>query len=455
MNDSPATLWEIAGKLGLALALVALNGFFVAAEFALVKIRDTQLDPLRRTRHRRAAMARHILGNLDPYLSACQLGITLASLALGWVAEPVFEALLHPVFGWFQIESERVRHLLAASVGLTVVTFFHVVVGEQAPKFVAIKRPLPSSLWVAYPLHWFYRLTYPLIWVLNVASLWVLKQLGIESGGGHGEEHSEDELRLMLGSSLAAGGRSSLAREIVQNSFDLARRRARDVMRPRREMVFLDARIPLQDGLRLADETRYSRLPLCEDGDLDRIVGVLHVKDLYSARSRATATGELRGQVKPVIYVPETARLDRLLQIFLERRLHLAIVVDEYGGTTGMVTLENVLEELVGQIQDEFDHEKPRIEKTGDEEWIIDGTLPLFELSELIRENVSADGVYTVGGWITHRRGGFARSGDTVPLGALHTLGVLEIDGMRVSRVVLRRERTTGGATLNRPASEG
>jgi CBS domain containing-hemolysin-like protein len=179
-------LWEMLGKMALALALVALNGFFVAAEFALVKIRDTQLDPLIRTRHRRAAMARHILSNLDPYLSACQLGITLASLALGWVAEPVFESLLHPVFGWFRIESEKVRHVMSASVGLTVVTFFHVVVGEQAPKFVAIKRPLPSSIWVAYPLHWFYTLTYPLIWVLNITSLWVLKRLGIDGHGGHG-----------------------------------------------------------------------------------------------------------------------------------------------------------------------------------------------------------------------------------------------------------------------------
>jgi len=443
-------LWEMLGKMALALALVALNGFFVAAEFALVKIRDTQLDPLIRTRHRRAAMARHILSNLDPYLSACQLGITLASLALGWVAEPVFESLLHPVFGWFHIESEKVRHVMSASVGLTVVTFFHVVVGEQAPKFVAIKRPLPSSIWVAYPLHWFYTLTYPLIWVLNITSLWVLKRLGIDGHGGHGEAHSEDELRLMLGSTLAAGGQSTLAREIVQNSFDLARRRARDVMRPRREIVLLDARLPVADCLRLVDETRYSRLPLCEDGDLDRVVGVLHVKDLYAGRGSSGTAAEFRPLVKPVIYVPETARLDRLLQNFLERRLHLAIVVDEYGGTTGMITLENVLEELVGQIQDEFDHEKPRIEKVGDEDWLLDGTLPLFELSELLREPVTADGVYTVGGWMTLKRGGFARVGDTVPVGAHHLLTVAELDGMRVSRVSLRRKRTAGGTVVTR-----
>ena len=243
MSDSSSVL-EVVGKLSLALSLVAFNGFFVAAEFALVKVRDTQLEGYVQRRHRRAGMVRHILGHLDGYLSACQLGITLASLALGWVAEPVFAALLEPVFGWFQIESAQLRHLLSASVGIMAVTFFHVVVGEQAPKFIAIKRPLPASLWVAYPLHWFYVVTYPLIWVLNWTSLWVLQRLGIETSG-HGEVHSEDELRLMLGSTLAAGGSSVLAREIVQNSLDLGRRRVREVMRPRREIVALDIRRPI------------------------------------------------------------------------------------------------------------------------------------------------------------------------------------------------------------------
>ncbi|MCE2825616.1 MAG: hemolysin family protein, partial [Verrucomicrobium sp.] len=386
MNE-PASMLQIAAKLSLALALVAFNGFFVAAEFALVKIRDTQLEAHIRRRHRRAGMVRHILANLDGYLSACQLGITLASLALGWVAEPVFAALLEPVFGWFRIESAQVRHFLSASVGIMVVTFFHVVVGEQAPKFIAIKRPLPSSLWVGYPLHWFYLVTYPLIWVLNRTSLWVLERLGIDSAG-HGEEHSEDELRLMLGSTLAAGGSSVLAREIVQNSLDLGRRRVREVMRPRREIVALDQRRPIADCLRVADETRYSRFPLSEDGDLDRLVGVVHVKDIYLRRDAAGPASGLRSTCKPVIYVPETARLDRLLQLFLDRRLHLAVVVDEYGSTTGMVTLENVLEELVGQIQDEFDQEKARIEPLAEGQWRLDGALPLFELAELVREPV-------------------------------------------------------------------
>ncbi len=439
MSDSSSAI-EVVGKLSLALSLVAFNGFFVAAEFALVKVRDTQLEGYVQRRHRRAGMVRHILAHLDGYLSACQLGITLASLALGWVAEPVFAALLEPVFGWFRIESAQLRHLLSASVGIMAVTFFHVVVGEQAPKFIAIKRPLPSSLWVAYPLHWFYVVTYPLIWILNWTSLWVLQRLGIESSG-HGEVHSEEELRLMLGSTLAAGGSSVLAREIVQNSLDLGRRRVREVMRPRREIVALDIRRPIAECLRLADETRYSRFPLSDGGDLDRLVGVVHVKDIYLRRAAGGLASDLQASSKPAIFVPETARLDRLLQLFLDRRLHLAVVVDEYGSTTGMVTLENVLEELVGQIQDEFDQEKPRIEVLGEGQWRLDGSLPLFELLELVQEPMEPSEVHTVGGWMSERLGGFSKIGDSVALGS-HRLTVCELDGMRASRVLLVRTET-------------
>jgi len=211
-------------------------------------------------------------------------------------------------------------------------------------------------------------------------------------------------------------------------------------MRPRREIVALDIRRPIAECLRVADETRYSRFPLSDGGDLDRLVGVVHVKDIYLRRSAAGLASNLQASSKPVIYVPETARLDRLLQLFLDRRLHLAVVVDEYGSTTGMVTLENVLEELVGQIQDEFDQEKPRIEVLGDGQWRLDGALPLFELSELVDEPVEASEVNTVGGWMTEQLGGFAKVGDSVALGN-HQLTVCELDGMRASRVLLVRAK--------------
>jgi len=429
---------SIALQLLAVLGLVGLNGFFVAAEFALVKIRETQLAPLAARGKRRARLARHIVGHLDPYLSACQLGITLASLGLGWIGEPAFVALMEPVLNLFHVQSERVRHVLAVIVGYSLITFLHIVIGEQAPKFLAIKRPLPSALWVAFPLQLFFWVTYPAIWFLNFASLRVLRWLGIESTSEHEAEHSEDELRLMLSARGQRDGDSKLSRDLVLNAFDLRRRVVREVMTPRKDIVVLNLGDSTAGCLRVAERTRYSRFPLAEDGDVDRTRGVVHFKDLVASRDRATTGEDLLPVARPLIYLPPTARLETALRLFLERRSHLAVVVDEFGGTQGLVTLENVLEELVGQIQDEFDHEKPRVVRRPDGSWDIEGTLPLFELSELIGSTVEGVDVSTVGGWVTQQLGGFPRRGGHVAL-AGHELRVEEMDGMRVSRLTLKR----------------
>ena len=328
--------------------LVLLNAFFVASEFALVKIRDTQLTPLIRRGHRRAQVADFILQRLDASLSAAQLGITLASLGLGWIGEPVFVVLLGPVFGWLNVESEQMRRLLAFIVGFSALTFLHICAGEQAPKWLAIQRPLPVTLWISWPLLWFYRISYPFVVALNWASQWLLRQVGVEPATDAERLHSEEELRLLLAAAQKRAGGPSLRREILRNAFDLRRRIAREVMRPRHEIVSLDTEASLPACLDIAEKTRYSRFPLCERGDLDKTLGVVHIKDLYAMRLKARSGLDLLPAVRKLIYVPETAHLENLLQMFLERKLQLAIVVDEYGGTVGMVTLENILEELVG-----------------------------------------------------------------------------------------------------------
>jgi CBS domain containing-hemolysin-like protein len=289
-------LLVIALKALAVLVLVGLNGFFVAAEFALVKVRDTQLQPLIAQGNRRARMAQHILHNLDAYLSAAQLGITLASLALGWIGEPIFEALLHPVFGalgWTGDEWERVRSGIAFAVGFSVITFLHIVAGEQAPKSLAIKRPLEGALWVAYPLRWFYVVAYPFIWVLNHSALWLLRQIGIAVAAEHEATHSEEELRLMFDANQRHAGGSQLGREIVLNALDLRHRVAREVMRPRAELTVLDTRASIAECLEVAEKTRFSRFPLCEGGDLDRTLGVVHIKDLYAMRLKARTGADL------------------------------------------------------------------------------------------------------------------------------------------------------------------
>lgn len=431
-------LADIFWKLCAVVVLVLLNGFFVAAEFAVVKVRDTQLVSLVTQGHRRARVARRILGNLDAALSATQLGITLASLGLGWIGEPVFATLLEPVVRWLQIESEQMRHSIAFAVGFSVITFLHIVAGELAPKSLAIRKPLPTSLWVAVPLDWFYKASYPAIWMLNHAANWLLRRFGIEPVSEAELAHSEEELRLLVAGASRLGGEGSLSRQVVLNAFDLRQRVAREVMRPRHEIVALSTTDPLERCLETAEKTRYSRYPLCERGDLDRTLGVVHIKDLYALRNRARTGADLLPAARKLLYVPETARLDRLLQLCLERKMHLAIVVDEYGSTAGLLTLENILEELVGQIQDEFDLEPPLCVRTGPDTWELDGRFPLHELAELVGQPLQTEDLTTTSGLVTHRLGGFPQPGDVVNLGD-YRLRVEETDGHRVTRLKLTR----------------
>lgn len=434
-------LTMIALKLLAVMALVLLNGFFVSTEFALVKVRATQLETLAARNHKRGKMALHLTHHLDEYLSACQLGITLASLGLGWIGEPVFADILQPLYGALGIDGpdhEGLRHSISFGVGFSVITFLHIVAGEMAPKSLAIRLPKQTSLWVAFPMRAFYLVMYPFIWALNESSLLLLKFIGIEPAGeGHGV-HSEEELKLVFNAAQTQSGGTALGRAIVLNALDLRRRVVREVMRPRHEIAALNTRDSIADCLELADRTRYSRFPLCEAGDVDRTLGVVHIKDLFALRQRDASAAELAAVAKKLVYVPETARLERVLQLLLDRKLHMAIVVDEYGGTMGLLTLENILEELVGQIQDEFDQEKPMLSRTSETTWDVAGALPLHELEELVGEPLRVGDLTTVNGLVTQKLGGFPKVGDTVKLGG-YELRVVEMDGMRVAQLKLSR----------------
>jgi CBS domain containing-hemolysin-like protein len=438
---NPDSLLLLSLKVLAVAGLVFLNGFFVAAEFALVKVRETQLDALIAKGQRRARIAREVLGNLDASLSACQLGVTLASLALGWVGEPVFSALLGPLWPLLGLEgpaSSATRETAAVVVGFTAITFLHITAGEQAPKWLAIQKPLPIALWIAQPLQWFHQLSYPLIWAVNHASLWLLRQWGVEPQAEGEKPHSEEELRLLLATAQGRSGAKPPGRDLVLNALDLHHRVARDVMRPRREIVGLNTQSPIAQCLEAAEKSRYSRFPLCAGGDLDRTLGVIHIKDLFALRAKARTGADLRPAARKVLYVPETARLERLMRLFLERKLHLAIVVDEYGSTVGMVTLENILEELVGPIQDEFDQEKPLVVRTGEGTWEIDGSLPLHELAELVGQPLREEDVGTASGFVSRRLGGFPKADDTVELPG-YVLRVEDTDQLRVTRLRVTR----------------
>jgi CBS domain containing-hemolysin-like protein len=435
---SAADITHVLVEILIVLALVTVNGFFVAAEFALVRLRATQLDTLVIRGHKRARVARAIIGNLNSFLSATQLGITMASLGLGWVGQPVFGSLLSPVLAPLHLQSEALRDSISFAVGFIALTFLHICAGELAPKWAAIGNPLPIALWIAQPLKWFYLASYPFNWMLNQTARWLLRQAGIEIMGEAGRAHSEEELRLLLGAAQKQAGGTPLGRDVLLNALDLRHRIARDVMRPRQEIVALDTEASIAECLDVAEKTRYSRFPLGEGGDLDKLRGVVHIKDLYAMRIKAHRGADLLPVARKLIYVPETGRLEKLLQLFLERRLHLAIVVDEYGGALGMVTLENILEELVGQIQDEFDQEKPLVVRTSDNTWEGDGSLPFHELEAIVGEHLQEEGITTVSGWITQRLGGFPKAGDVLVAGSCE-LRVVEMAGMKVARFKLTR----------------
>jgi len=430
-------------KLLAVLGLVLMNGFFVMTEFALVKVRQTQLEPFANRGQRRAVLALHLTRHLDAYLSACQLGITLASLGLGWIGEPIFADLLAPVYGWLGIDdpaNAKLRHSISFGVGFSVITFLHIVAGEMAPKSLAIRLPLRVSVWAAHPMHWFYLVMYPFIWVLNESSLLLLRCFGLEPAHeGEAGASSEEELRLLLASSQEHIGASQFSRDMVLNALALRHRTVREVMRPRQEIAAFNTEAELRECLELAEKSRYSRFPLCEQGDLDRTLGVVHIKDLFAMRLKARLGADLLPVAKKLIYVPETARVEKLLQLLLERKLHMAVVVDEYGGTVGLLTLENILEELVGQIQDEFDQEKPLLVRLGEQTWEVAGALPLHDLEAIVGESLAVGGSATASGLVTQRLGGFPKVGDRLEIGPCE-LRVEELDGLRVSRLKITRK---------------
>jgi CBS domain containing-hemolysin-like protein len=430
MNMNLDAVILIALKILAVLVLVLLNGFFVATEFALVRIRETQLDALVAKGWKRAQMARHIVRNLNSYLSATQLGITMASLGLGWIGEPVFTTLLTPLLAPLGVTSDIWQHSISFAVGFSVLTFMQITVGELVPRWLTIQKPLPVVLWTARPLRWFYLAFYPVSRLLNLVARWIVRRLGIEPDFKADRAPSEEELRLVLASSRdAAGGRN-----VILNALDLRHRVAREIMTPRQEITAFDTSATMAECLALAERTRYSRFPLCEDGDLDKTRGIIHIKDLYALRDKGRTAADLLPAARPLVYAPETARLEKLLHLFLERKLHFAIVVDEYGGTVGVATLENVLEELVGPIQDEFDEEKPELARAGENDWEAAGTLSLHELEKIIGEMPHDENVATASGWVTQKLGGFPKAGDTFTVGD-YELRVEEMDGPRVARL--------------------
>jgi CBS domain containing-hemolysin-like protein len=426
----------IVGKLGAIAALVALNGFFVCCEFAIIKVRGSQLETLIEEGDARAAFIKHVRSHLDAYLSATQLGVTLASLALGWIGEQFLAHMLEPIFVLAGIYS----HTLVTSISITLafigITFLHIVFGELAPKYTAISNPLPVAMRLVRPLAGFYIIFKPAIWLLHKSSNLLLHTLlHMPRASGADLAHSEEELRLILDQSEKSEEVSPLGRDLLINALDLRERVVRDIMTPRGDVVYLDVGEDFETNLKKVIESRHTRFPLCRE-NLDHAIGIVHVKELLSMIRDAQP--DLMKIKRDLLPVPEMMSLEKLLNMFLSKHAHLAIVVDEYGGTVGIVTLENVLEELVGDIQDEFDTEKEEFRKINENEFVVDGGLGLYELRDAIGLEVDSVDVSTIGGYVTHLLGHLPKQGEQVKIDN-YCVTVAQADARRVRQLHFRK----------------
>jgi CBS domain containing-hemolysin-like protein len=390
---------DILINLLLVTILIGLTGFFVASEFAIVKIRTSRLDQLVAEGNKKAVAAKKVVSNLDEYLSACQLGITITALGLGWLGEPTVEAILHPLFEKVDLNSS-ITSILSFVIAFSVITFVHVVIGELAPKTVAIQKAETITLNFSGTLILFYRVAFPFIWVLNNSARLITKLFGLKSVSESEMAHSEEELRIILSESFESGEINSSEYNYVNKIFDFDERIAKEIMVPRTNIVTLSANSDIDEVVSIINSERYTRYPVV-DGDKDNILGVVNIKELLTTLvDKETEEANLQSFTKPVIRVIETIPIQSLLVKLQKERSPMAILLDEYGGTAGLVTIEDIIEEIVGEIRDEFDNDEiPEVRKVKEDHYIFDAIMLIEDVNDLLNIELDEEDVDTIGGW--------------------------------------------------------
>ena len=398
----------------ITLFFVFLNGFFVAAEFAIVKVRSSQLELKAQNGNRSAILSKKIVTHLDSYLAATQFGITISSLALGWLGEPVVSKLIINIVGLFDLSiSESLLHSIALPISFLIITILHIVLGELAPKSLAIQRSEQTTLAVAYPLHAFYWICRPFIWMLNGIANLVLKMVGLHTVSEQ-ETYSSDELRYLVDQVKESSGSDDGDRtdfDIIKNAFDFSERTARQVMVPRTQVVAIDANDYDEKTLEFVIEEGYSRIPCYEDS-VDNIIGVVHLKDILK-KMRVNGDVDIRSIVRPVSFTPETKRIGQLLKEFQVKHQQIAMVLNEYGGIEGIITMEDILEELVGEIQDEYDNEIPFVEETAENTFSVIATASISDINDSLPHPIDKDKQYdTLAGYLIDKFGRIPNTND-------------------------------------------
>lgn len=434
---------QLLWRLGLIAAIMLVNAFFVISEFAMVKVRDSQLQAHVRQGTSGAKLALHIANNVERYLSVTQLGITLMSIAIGAVGEPVVASFIQPALFKVGVTSHALLHTLATILSFSFVTFMQVVIAEQTPKRLAIRWPLTAMLWISAPLHLIYKVLKPFTLLLNFTTNTVLRLIfRINPDADSSSAHSGEELRHIVAESERSKEVTETEKDILLNALALNDLRVRDVMTPRNQVIALDLEEPFADNVKKAILHKHTRYPVVE-GHLDHTIGLVHAKDLLEMVEKGQT--DLRKAARALPNVPEMMPIDKLLRLFLDKHAHFAIVLDEFGGAVGAVTFDNVMEEIVGDIQDEFDAETPEFVRINDNEFTVDGMLNLYELKDLAGLEIESEEVTTIGGYFTERLGHLPKAGEKITLGE-HTITATKVDQRRVLQLHFRRTASASGS---------
>lgn len=438
------------GWLFVAALLLAANAFFVVAEFALVGLRRTKIEEWLREGVRSAAQVKTLVSALDECLSTCQVGITLASLGLGWIGEDAFATIFDAFFKWsgiyeplnewlgaLGVSSKLPAHSVAIVVAFILITFLHVVLGELAPKSLALQFPETLALWIAWPMRFFNKIFHPAVWALNGTSWALLRTVGVRPRTGHSRAHSEEELGMILDESKLAGVVSPEERKMLERVFKFHDKTVKEIMVPRPDVMALNVRASEEEAIKQVFESGYSRVPVY-DGSLDKIAGILNVKDLLYTMQHPNLI-KIVDLLREMQEIPESYSVSQLLRDFQRRRVHMAIVVDEFGATSGLVTLEDIIEEIVGEIRDEHDQEPEEIVKLPDGTYLVESTTHLDHFSDTFPGlEIPDEDFETVGGLVLHLAGHLPREGDSFRFGDL-IIRVVKRDGRRIRKVLVRR----------------
>lgn len=433
VSDQTFNLGYSIAMLLLAFLLVLLNGFFVLSEFSIVKIRRSRLEELTKIGRPKAKLALGMTHKLDSYLSATQLGITLSSLALGWIGEPAFASLLDFLFGPLFVGNEGLKHTISFIIAFTIITLLHVVLGELIPKSVAIAKTEGSVLKIAAPLHFFWIIFFPLIKTFDFLSAFFLKRMGIKPSSEAETAHSEEELKFIVGESVRGGVLDTVEEEIIKNAVNFSDTVAKEIMTPRKDIICLIANNTYEENLKIVKESNHTRYPYCEGGK-DGIVGMIHIRDLLENQLSDSPVSDFSQLVREMIIVPETASISDILAKMNRRQIHTALVLDEYGGTAGLLTMEDIIEEVMGDISDEHDFKTEECKKINDNTFEFDGMASLEDSGEKIGINYKDEEQVTIGGYVFNLLGRLPVVGDTVEDDECN-YKVLEIDGKRVKKI--------------------